>query len=578
MDLTEACWQLRDHLSDLHIGIGMPHAEMVRTEAAQIADQIGDYIVPRLKNLDAPMLAVVGGSTGAGKSTLVNSLLRRCVTRPGVIRPTTKAPVLIYSSEDEQWFTSSRILPDLQRISIPSDDQRSLQLVPEPSLPAGLAIIDAPDIDSVVEDNRLVASQLLDAADLWIFVTSAARYSDAVPWEFLTKAAQRGTAIAVVVDRVPPSAMGVIPADLGRMMSLHGLGKAPLFAVPETVSDAEGLLPDGAVAPIRSYLAGLAANRIQRDALVKTTLSGAITSVIERSSSIVKALEEHEETMEYLRDQADKIYRLATEKIHISTSDGTLLRGEVLARWHDYVGTTDLMRSFDHRISRLRDRIVGFFSGQPDRGDDIGLAAGSGLEILVKEKGYEACEQIWQIWYGNPTGRLIVRKHADLARVSASFDEEVQQAIRSWQAGILDLISEQGQKKRMTARIMALGLNGVGAALMLVIFANTGGVTGAEGGVAIGTSVLAQRLLESIFGDEAVRQLAQKAKADLDALVDALIEKQVARFTQCLDSYQRDSAQVSQLAHVVECVDRLYRTEGIGNEQMANPETVGEGR
>ena len=39
-------------------------------------------------------------------------------------------------------------------------------------------MLDAPDIDSVVQ-NRQLASQLLAAADLWLFVTSAARYADA---------------------------------------------------------------------------------------------------------------------------------------------------------------------------------------------------------------------------------------------------------------------------------------------------------------------------------------------------------------------------------------------------------------
>ena len=61
-------------------------------------------------------------------------------------------------------------------------------------IPPGLAILDAPDIDSVVAENRQLAAQLLAAADLWLFVTSAARYADAVPWDFLSgrRRAQRG--------------------------------------------------------------------------------------------------------------------------------------------------------------------------------------------------------------------------------------------------------------------------------------------------------------------------------------------------------------------------------------------------
>ena len=54
--------------------------------------QLEDYILPRYRSLDAPLLAVVGGSTGAGKSTLVNALVGHPVTRAGAIRPPPASP------------------------------------------------------------------------------------------------------------------------------------------------------------------------------------------------------------------------------------------------------------------------------------------------------------------------------------------------------------------------------------------------------------------------------------------------------------------------------------------------------
>ena len=55
--------------------------------------------------------------------------------------------------------------------------------------------------------------------------------------------------------------------------------------------------------------------------------------------------------------------------------------------------------------------------------------------------------------------------------------------------------------------------------MMIVVFAHTGGLVGAEIRVAGGTAVLAQRVLEAVFGDRAIRRLAQTAKDDLDARV-----------------------------------------------------------
>ena len=259
MGLVDALTQLRDALAGARFPLDLPDRAQGKDTARQITTQLDDYVLPRLANLDAPVVAVIGGSTGAGKSTLINSIVGRVVSQPGVIRPTTKSPVLVHNPGDEHWFNDDRILPGMQRSRTQTHDRSTMQLVSEPTLPAGLAILDAPDVDSVEAANRALAAQLLDAADMWLFVTSAARYADAVPWDFLQTAVERGVSIAVVCDRIPPGAMSVVPADLGRMMTEKGLADAPLFAVPETVVDGEGLLPDSAVAPIRSFLASLAA-------------------------------------------------------------------------------------------------------------------------------------------------------------------------------------------------------------------------------------------------------------------------------------------------------------------------------
>ncbi|GMA85813.1 hypothetical protein GCM10025868_10630 [Angustibacter aerolatus] len=189
-------------------------------------------MLPRLRALDAPLLAVVGGSTGAGKSTLVNSLLRRTVSQGGVLRPTTRAPVLVHHPDDAHWFDDARVLPSLARTTgapalakrVLDDDARitTVHLVPSDALPPGLALLDAPDIDSVVAANRELAQRLLAAADLWLFVTSAARYADAVPWTLLHGAASRGAAVAVVLDRVPQAAVVEVRSHLSEMLRERG--------------------------------------------------------------------------------------------------------------------------------------------------------------------------------------------------------------------------------------------------------------------------------------------------------------------------------------------------------------------
>ena len=116
----------------------------------EVLGQLDDYVLPRLRQIDAPLLAVVGGSTGAGKSTLVNSVVGRRVTEPGVLRPTTRSPVLVVQPRGRGLV---RRRADPARAGAHhggvAATRASLQLVPDDAVPAGLAILDAPDIDSV---------------------------------------------------------------------------------------------------------------------------------------------------------------------------------------------------------------------------------------------------------------------------------------------------------------------------------------------------------------------------------------------------------------------------------------------
>ena len=554
--LESALADLRAAVLPVNLPLPLPGADEQRKVASEIIRQLDDYVMPRLATIDAPLLAVVGGSTGAGKSTLVNSLIGRQVSAPGVIRPTTRAPVLVHHSSDATWFTDDRILPGLARSTGASKEARSLQLVTEESLPPGLALLDAPDIDSVVVENRQLAAQLLAAADLWLFVTSAARYADAVPWGFLRAAAERSAAVAVVLDRVPPRAMTEVPSHLGQLMSERGLGDSPLFAVPETTVDSEGLLPASAIQPIRGWLAALAADQASRAKVVHQTLDGAIAALAAKTPALAGSIDEQLEVIEQLRAEADRSYAEAVRTVGVQTADGTLLRGEVLARWHEFVGTGEFFRALEQKVSWLRDRLVAALRGEPPGAGNLKVAVESGLESLLREEAAAAAERAEASWQANAAGRALIESaDIDLSRSSPDFDRRATRAVRDWQGAVLDLVADEGMTKRSRARFYALGVNGIGVALMIVVFAHTGGLVGAEIGVAGGTAVLAQRILEAVFGDQAIRRLAQTAKDDLDARVQALLADELVRYHKILDGLGVDSEDSTRLRTAAAAVE-----------------------
>ena len=535
--LAASLVRLRDALAGVRLPLELPDSVSALERARGFVAQLDDYVLPRLDRLDAPLLAVIGGSTGAGKSTLVNSLLGRVVTAPGVIRPTTRSPVLVHHPDDAEWFASDKILPGLARSTKTAHDARTLQVVPEPTLPRGLAILDAPDVDSVVAENRALAAQLLAAADLWLFVTTAARYADAVPWDYLRSAAERHAVVAVVLDRVPPAAIGEVPAHLGQMMSQRGLGSSPLFAVPETQVDDTGLLPNAAVSPIRDWLAELAADAVSRNRVVLQTLDGAIGALAAGTPAVAEAVDAQAASLATLREDAEKSFAEAVRTVAVQTADGTLLRGEVLARWHDFVGTGEFFRAVEQKIGWLRDRFMAVIKGEPKQAIDMKVAVESGMEVLIREEGEAAAGRVESAWQAHPAGRqLLANTKDDLSRASRDYPLAAANAVRAWQGDVLELVSREGAAKKSAARFWALGVNGVGVALMVLVFSQTGGLIGAEVGVAGGTAVLAQRVLEAIFGEDAVRRLAKQAKGDLDARVEAVMANELGRYLAALDA------------------------------------------
>ena len=533
--LYQALVRLHECLDGTRLPLQLPDVEDARKLQRDMSAQIRDYALPRLARIEAPLLAVVGGSTGAGKSTLVNTLVGKRVSETGVLRPTTRSPVVVHNPKDAEWFASGEILPDLPRSTGDEGDPGSLRLVPEPSLPQGLAILDAPDIDSVVTANRNLAAQLLAAADLWLFVTSATRYADAVPWGFLKSAAERSAAVAVVLDRVPEKGKDDIRKHLAQMLADRGLGKSPLFSVPESDTDRQGLLPPQAVAPVKAWLGQLAGDAAARAQVVRQTLDGAVRSMAARTPRVADAVDDQLEAARQLKQDADAAYKAAIDAVDEASKDGSMLRGEVLARWQEFVGTGEIMRSLEAQIGRIRDRIAAALTGRPKPGKDLTEALGHGLEAVIQDAAELAAERVEAAWRANPAGRPLLGQTHNLAASSPELKERAAEAVRAWQVYLLDLVGEEGQSKRTTARFLSFGVNGLGLVLMIVVFAHTGGLSGAEAGIAGGTSILAQRILEAVFGDQAVRDLTNKARENLRERVRHLMERERGRYDAAVD-------------------------------------------
>lgn len=540
-DLVGALRVLRDGLGSAELPLAVGSVTTARLTRRAATEQIDDYLIPRLESLDAPLLAVVGGSTGSGKSTLVNSLVGHPVSKPGVLRPTTRHPVLVHNPAEGQWFADDRVLPRLPRITgsdpgaVPGAAELpggaaifGLHLVARPEIPAGLALLDAPDLDSVAQANRELAAVLLGAADLWLFVTSAARYSDAVPWAALRGAAARNAAVALVLNRVPAEALGQVSTHLRQLLAAEGLGSAPLFVVAETTLE-DTLIPSASLRPLTSWLQDLSADSAARTAIARRTLEGAIEHVVAASYQVADAVDEQWSSAARLRDVLDPPFRAAAERILNVSTDGSLLRGEVLARWQEYVGAGQAFRRMESTVARWRDRVAASFRGEPAAPERVVEAIESGLASVIVGELATACEQADSAWRAEPAGVALLGAD-DLAHPPPDAARRAAALVHDWQGDVLELIRSEGADRRSTARAMAFGVNGVALTLMIVVFSATGGVTGAEVGIAGGASVLAQKVLEAVFSEDGVRRMAAQAKVMLAQRVQAYLDEAAEQF------------------------------------------------
>ncbi|GGT50559.1 ATP-binding protein [Streptomyces coeruleorubidus] len=348
--LLNALSALRDRVAAARFPLPLAGAPRARASRDELLAQLDDYLVPRLRDPEAPLLAVVGGSTGAGKSTLVNSLVGRRVSEAGVLRPTTRTPVLVCHPEDHHWFSGMRVLPDLTRVWVaqqdPTDDlllpgenpARVLRVETAETLPPGLALLDAPDIDSLVSDNRVLAAELICAADIWIMVTTAARYADAVPWHMLRTAKEYDVTLVTVLDRVPHQVVAEVSRQYGALLTKAGLGQVPRFTVPELPESAwgGGLLPASAVAQLRTWLVHQVQDPAARQQVMARTAHGVLDSLKSRMPELAGAAAAQYAAALRLTAAVDGAYDSEHTRVRGRLQAGAVLAGDALKRWRAF--------------------------------------------------------------------------------------------------------------------------------------------------------------------------------------------------------------------------------------------------
>ncbi|MDN4472960.1 dynamin family protein [Demequina zhanjiangensis] len=294
--LLDALVDTRKVVATTQLPLPTGHQDESAELMEHMLDQLDHHLIPRVREEASPAIVVVAGSTGAGKSTVVNALIGEELTPSGVLRPTTKQPHLFHHPLDTQLL---------------SEVEQKAKVMATEEVPRGLALVDSPDLDSVSGENREIAHELLETADLWLFVTTAARYGDAVPWEALRAGAERGASIAIVLNRVTVDVAAHVRRDLVERLQDEGLEGLPLFVIPED-PEGRGNVPRDIVGGLARWLESVAS--ASAEAIVERTLHGAAESLKEWLERLAEIMDDQAAAAKEVRSEVRRCAAQADNK------------------------------------------------------------------------------------------------------------------------------------------------------------------------------------------------------------------------------------------------------------------------
>lgn len=278
-----------------------PALDGARKTRDRLIKSIRSYLIPRLTDPGSPLTVVFAGPTGSGKSTIVNSLSGLEVSETGPLRPTTKEPVVLVAETHAGRFSQ------ISEIDCRVVTGRAPIL-------GSLALVDTPDIDSTSVDHRVAAEILIDNADVVVFVTSALRYADRVPWEVLRRAMSRGTPVVHVLNRVSPDSSGAM-VDFRARLATEGV-ETDVVRVPEhhVALDAHSV-PAAAVRRLQRRLVGIVR---EIDQTKKQAFGRVLDSTVDEIIDLADALEIRLRSREMRRERVRVSFAAAARRVDLA--------------------------------------------------------------------------------------------------------------------------------------------------------------------------------------------------------------------------------------------------------------------
>ncbi|BAU57836.1 possible ATP-binding protein [Halorhodospira halochloris] len=485
----------------------------------------------RIERVDEPLLVVIAGGTGAGKSTLANTLAGDAVSATSARRPTTSSPTAIGQVADLEAVLRHGVLSA-------QSESGSIQAVPVESVPAGLVVVDSPDVDSIETANRDVAERLLEVADVWLWLATARTYADEAGMVYLRQAARLDVSSLVVLTQVSLAEADEIIPDLEDKLHEAGHRQVEIYVVPQ-VDTAQQQLPVSAAAAVVERIRDLAPEQERAEHRWRTVIGG-VRALPDELDELISEVETDRASVLALENTLEQIYGAAPQRVIEQLKDAAPLRHEVLRRWSELVGDGWLQRQLHAAASRFPRGIFDRLPFFGKRGEAIQQQAveqaREGVAGLITEVLEHAAGEVESNWRANGNGRVILdRLGSPRASGEAAQYEQAQELVEAWEKRVAEHVATIGQEKLTQARRATTGINATVTSAAVVLFTLSGGLTLGEVALTAAGSTTTHTVLSRILGERNVNQLIEDIRVDLEQLIEGLAKQQAGLYRDLLE-------------------------------------------
>lgn len=377
---------------------------------------INEYLIPRLDEPDAPVVAAIIGATGTGKSTIVNSLANDRISDVGALRPTTRSPVLWAHRDHGGRYWSEFVARVRERVGGTVE-----VVIGDDELTQDLTVIDTPPAEYVAPSGRNPAVDALALADLCVFVTSPSRYADISAWHFLREIRWRGVPMLFVLNRLPQDRNEAIALlnDFATRLHNNGLLLEPdpamVFGVNEALGDRwHGGLDPSSVGALRNEL-GAVSNSGYRETLVSMTAYTTGRNVVDRTRLVLDEFDQVVAVAEALNTYVDSSYETQVDEIAALLVEGSLRDMAKHRTWSE---------------------------------------AAVDLTAIITRRAGVAAQETSRAWLGHAAGaELLEGKGSSLWRHTEDTSWDVQGGLEEWEETLAFVATKYGRSGELRPRV-----------------------------------------------------------------------------------------------------------------------------